>query len=327
MRTMNRAAVILMLALLSLWGSAPRATAETNVVRVIDYRIPTPVDAALAMGYFDAEGIVVQKVGLMEGAADALQALAAGSSDGSVTAVMPFVTAVSKGVPAIFVIDMNRSTPEIPAQDFVVLKDSAIQGVQDLRGKKIAVNALGTYMDLYLRVYLRRHGLDPDRDVTILPMPWHVQEQALFSKQIDVLGAITPFAPRAIKKGARPILRDAFGTQDVWGYYLATKFIEANPNTTRKFVRAVAKGIKFLQKEPEKAAELIAKMPGKGNVETILLMLPSYRNIPPHFRMDLKSIEEQQDILLKAGLLRKKVDVKDIFTDRFLPAPADVKID
>ncbi|MGH7887090.1 MAG: ABC transporter substrate-binding protein, partial [Candidatus Binatia bacterium] len=46
---------------------------------------------------------------------------------------------------------------------------SAINDVKELKGKKIGVSALGARSDLIARVILRRAGLDPSKDVEIVP--------------------------------------------------------------------------------------------------------------------------------------------------------------
>lgn len=65
---------------------------------------------------------------------------------------------------------------------------SPIHDVADLKGKTIGTFSLATGGLLYLRSYLRRGGLDPDRDVQILPLGLGAQPvQALRSGQVDAL--------------------------------------------------------------------------------------------------------------------------------------------
>src|SRR5262249_39687797 len=45
---------------------------------------------------------------------------------------------------------------------------SAISTVNDLKGKKVGVSALGSRSDLIARVMLRRAGLDPSKDVEMV---------------------------------------------------------------------------------------------------------------------------------------------------------------
>jgi NitT/TauT family transport system substrate-binding protein len=51
---------------------------------------------------------------------------------------------------------------------YMVLKESPIERVEDLRGKVVASNAIGSALDMGLRVMLRRHGLEDRRDYTLV---------------------------------------------------------------------------------------------------------------------------------------------------------------
>ncbi|MGI4800126.1 MAG: ABC transporter substrate-binding protein [Janthinobacterium lividum] len=65
---------------------------------------------------------------------------------------------------------------------------SSIHSVSDLKGKTIGTFSLATGGLIYLRSYLRRNGLDPERDVQILPLGLGAQPvQALRRGQVDAL--------------------------------------------------------------------------------------------------------------------------------------------
>jgi len=52
----------------------------------------------------------------------------------------------------------------------IVPQDSPVQSIADLKGKKIGVPSLGTGGIPLLRAYLRTNGLDPDKDVAMIPI-------------------------------------------------------------------------------------------------------------------------------------------------------------
>ena len=55
-----------------------------------------------------------------------------------------------------------------PVYPYVFEVSQAISSKDDLKGKTIAVRAIGDATDIATRVLLKRQGLDPDKDVTIL---------------------------------------------------------------------------------------------------------------------------------------------------------------
>src|SRR6201981_1149497 len=57
------------------------------------------------------------------------------------------------------------------SNDFEVLADGPIKKVEDLKGKVVATNAAGAGVDIAMRAMLRKHGLEPNRDYTIIEAP------------------------------------------------------------------------------------------------------------------------------------------------------------
>jgi NitT/TauT family transport system substrate-binding protein len=57
-----------------------------------------------------------------------------------------------------------------PVYPFVFMANSSIQNVNDLKGKKIGVSNIGSSSDIATRVMLTKVGLDPEKDVTIVPV-------------------------------------------------------------------------------------------------------------------------------------------------------------
>jgi len=67
----------------------------------------------------------------------------------------------------------------------MVLKDSPIKTVTDLKGKKIGINAFASAVDLALRVMLKKNGIDPRRDVEIVEIAFPNIASAIREKRID----------------------------------------------------------------------------------------------------------------------------------------------
>jgi NitT/TauT family transport system substrate-binding protein len=53
---------------------------------------------------------------------------------------------------------------------YVFMVSPEIQKIDDLRGKQIGISSVGGSADIATRLSMRHFGLDPDKDVTILPM-------------------------------------------------------------------------------------------------------------------------------------------------------------
>src|SRR5256885_14520918 len=100
------------------------------------------------------------------------QLLAAGQADLAALESPAFAaTIVKDAVPGgISIISdiYQDGHPGFASNTFFVLKDSPIKTIADLKGKKVAINAYGSAVDLVLRVALKKANLDPRRDLQIV---------------------------------------------------------------------------------------------------------------------------------------------------------------
>src|SRR5580693_4497561 len=104
--------------------------------------------------------------------------------------------------------------PGYRADDFQVLADGPIQKIEDLKGKVLATNAAGSGVDVAMRAMLRKHGLEANRDYTVIEAPFPAMKAMLAEKKVDLIPAVLPFSlDPELKKIARVLftMRDAIG--------------------------------------------------------------------------------------------------------------------
>ncbi len=77
------------------------------------------------------------------------------------------------------------------SDQYMVLKTGPIHGIDDLRGKVIAVNGIGAATDISLRYMMRRRGMEAQRDYTEVEIAFANMKSALGSGKID-MGMIAP---------------------------------------------------------------------------------------------------------------------------------------
>lgn len=97
---------------------------------------------------------------------------------------------------------------------FVVLKDGPIHRVEDLKGKVVASFGIGSSGDMASRLMLRRHGLEADRDYTVIEANGNNMPAMLFEHKVDLINTtgFTSHDPDVIAK-TRSLFdrRQAFG--------------------------------------------------------------------------------------------------------------------
>src|SRR6202050_4534013 len=117
------------------------------------------------------------------------------------------------------------------ADDFQVLADGPIQKVEDLKGKVVATNAAGSGVDVAMRAMLRKHGLEANRDYTIIEAPFPGMRAMLPEKKVDIIPTLLPLPlDPELKKIANPLfsITDAIGLSQFAVWAMRKPFIDQN---------------------------------------------------------------------------------------------------
>ena len=163
------------------------------------------------------------------------------------------------------------STKKDPAQAFLVASKD-ITGAAQLRGKKLGVSRLGASSDFLLRYLLKKIGLSPEKDVTIVQVGSSpVRMAALANGSID--GTALTFEEMLVaKKLGFNILLDitSLGIEGLNSDMVTTrKFIRDSRDTVQRFVKAMVKGASFYAKNKKFSMEVIAKYTKSRDMEKI----------------------------------------------------------
>ena len=137
----------------------------------------------------------------------------------------PFLKACSDGLPARVI---GSST--IQQLDHYLVARPQIEEMRDLQGKRLGILSAGSCDDYSARSMLRVSGLDPDRDVELVPLGRAYGNVCCFSPspvsgfpEVDAGFLVEPFVARAETLGWVRILaavRDFFPSYQ-WGIILA----------------------------------------------------------------------------------------------------------
>jgi NitT/TauT family transport system substrate-binding protein len=117
------------------------------------------------------------------------------------------------------------------SNEYMVLTDGPIKTVEDLKGKVVATNAVGSGVDISMRAMLRKHGLEANRDYTVVEAPFPTMRAMLTEKKVDLVPAVLPFAldPELLKV-AHPLFtsNDAVGVSQFTLWSARKIFIDKN---------------------------------------------------------------------------------------------------
>jgi len=262
-----------------------------------------PVFIALDMGWLK-DGLATRGYGfeprsMMIGPAIA-EAMAAGDLDMGQLGLAIVVNGVGRGL-AIQVVANTGNAGE----GIVVLKDSGIRMIKDLKHRRIAIPAKGNMQDFIVRKALVDKGLDPAKDVHFIEIAGPDQKVALIRRSIDAAVLWEPLVTDAVMAGGNLL---ATGQQIFPGHQddtivASAKLIKDDPEAVQAVVDAIVRGTRFCLDHPEAAQGVAAKALGLP-VATIERAWPNIVR-DPRARPNAASIQQFADALIRWGYLSK----------------------
>ena len=200
-----------------------------------------PFRAALARGFFKSQGLEILPI-FVRGGPVAMAALASGEVDfaqiGGAQAVM---RSRARGLEVSIIGSISNAT------NYQLIGGKSTRSLDDLRGKILGVTGAGAFSDFALRTFLRRQGIDPDKDVTLRAIGGSALRATALEKNI-VAGA--PFTPEDTVRLMRigfPMIANLSDTLNIPQSIVATRneVLEKMPDTTKRFLKAFILGIQF----------------------------------------------------------------------------------
>jgi ABC-type nitrate/sulfonate/bicarbonate transport system substrate-binding protein len=243
------AALGLVLAVGAIAGAQPRSLKIRLGVHTQLMGVPDVI--AIRQGYFKQEGLEVDWRRFALGK-EGRDAMIAGAIDVNSTATTPFLIGLDKGVPytAVAVNSIFCGTNHI-----VVRKDSDINNVGQLKGKRIGIPK-GTVTEfIFLSKVVPSYGLKPG-DVETPNIPDAKDRiPSLLAKAIDAATVADPFVAIAEHEGLVRVI-DNFCKYDQMPFMLTVtnKILKEQPDAVVAYLRGWLRAVKLLKEEPEKAA-------------------------------------------------------------------------
>ncbi len=208
----------------------------------------------LSLDYWRQEGYDVEV--LPVGASlQALQQMVAGNADfAQLNSSVVIQANVVNGIPARVV--MNNGVID---WSLSVLADGPIKSVQDLKGKTVGVFSLATGGIAFMKSYLRKNGMDPDKDVNLVAVGLGAPPvEALRTNKVQAL--LFWASAQATFENAGLKLRYLVG-EDWRGYPDFTfstlqKTIDSDPAMVEAIARGAAKASVFVFANPDCARRI-----------------------------------------------------------------------
>lgn len=236
-----------------------------------------------------------------------LEALNAGSIDFGYTGEAPPIFAQASGVPVRYV---AYDPWGVKAEAIVVPKDSPIQSLADLKGKKIGV-AKGSNTHYLAVSALASVGLKPT-DVQFVFLKPADARAAFEGKNIDAWSIWDPYLAAAEEQANARVLADATGLAPNRGYYLASQaFIDKSPDALKLVLEEVKKESTWARNNPAEVAKFLS--PALG-IDAVILEKAEKRREYGVLPLTPEVIANQQkiaDTFEQVKLIPKSIKVEE----------------
>jgi NitT/TauT family transport system substrate-binding protein len=248
------------------FGLVPRYGEAQEKIRAAIPLFPTaafPLLVAADKGLFQKEGIAVEPIRI-NSAPTTYQALISGDVDAAVGAPTGLLPSRLQGADIVALGSWDNLVP------YVWITREKIADVRELRGKKVGVNRAGSKPWLMIQVLLQDAGLDPTRDLSLLPMGGGSQERvaALMRGGIDATLADALLEPVMKKRGFYVVRGKPTPFMNA-PIAVKRSYLTAKRSALRKFVKAFADATRLIIDNREATLGPLTQLLNSGEAEIV----------------------------------------------------------
>lgn len=227
----------------------------------LTFLYPSPVGSwfipviAKEAKYFDREGLSVELV-RVGGSTRIVAALIGGSGQLIHAGEPAVIPAVARGSDVVIIATMSK----VPQHRLIGRPE--IKDVKELKGRAVGVTSFGATSDFILRYALQKHGLDPNKDVSIVQTGGQPEGlAAMAAGRIFAQRMSFPLHLKALQMGMRELVDfSTLGLEENVGPVITTRsFIAQRRATVFRFMRAFIRGMHRYKTDKDFANKIFAK--------------------------------------------------------------------
>jgi ABC-type nitrate/sulfonate/bicarbonate transport system substrate-binding protein len=260
------------------------------------------------------------------GTALGVQGLAAGTLDCATVGGLSVANGLDQGADIVILGEFIEERAPYFSTAWMVRKDSGIDSPADLRGKRVATNAVGGSTDYLQDFHIEQEaGLKPGRDYEKVEVPFGQMQETLLSGRVDLGLFPQPFYGAINATGeVKPLFR--LGDQiDPFVQLLngcRRDFVEDNEEAIRAFQSDWARIAEWMN-DPANRDEVVAasaaatKIPAEV-LDRFLLTKQDYFR-PERGALSVDALQREWNFFRERGGIEQELDVRDHVIDDLLP--------
>lgn len=257
---------------------------------------------------------------------DSLNAMAAGESDMALVTTVSYASAVTQeAVPgniSIIATDFWDAHEDYFGFTIYSHGDSDITEIEDLEGRALGVNSLGTGIHSIYNRGLESVGLNPDEDVEFIELDFPTFTSAIQDGRIDAGIYVALFAPEARNEG----FNEVFTSQDVWeeeypfAYIVASNdSLEEKEDAIRSWAEDYVDIVNYIFNNRDEVVSLASEhfeIPEEVIDAFFLTERDYYRG---EVATDFERLQFAMDEMYEMGFTDEQFNVEDYATNEYLP--------
>ncbi len=196
--------------------------------------------------------------------------------------------------------------------------------LENLKGKYIIGGRKGGMPEMTLEYTLKENNIDI-KDVTIdTSVEFASMASAFISGTGDYVTLFEPNATMVEKQGKGYVVGyvgEYGGSVPYTSYNALKSYIKKNPDTIKRFTKAIDKGLDYVHKTDNKklAKELVEFFPDM-TINDLEKMIKRYKDNDAWMKntyLKKRDFDHMQDIVIEAGIIKKKVPYKKLVNTSF----------
>ncbi|QFG27110.1 ABC transporter substrate-binding protein [Actinomadura sp. WMMB 499] len=278
-----------------------------------------PLYVALEEGLFEEAGLEVELT-KFENPNQIVDSLTAGQVEvgapGTAAGITMLAEAKFPGTFKFFGLQGGATEPQRINDALVTVEDSPIRSFSDLKGKSVGTLP-GIQWETITKHLVREAGLDPERDVEVVPLGVSLHIPSVVNGDVDAtlslepVGSVADDEPgtrRAQVNPAEQYIADPFYSG---ASVLTTDFIEERPEVARTVVSVLDRATKMINEDFEGHKAVLAEYAALDERQVKVVAQPQLRGFEDLDETDLRSYQALVDVFREEGVLGKDLDVND----------------
>ena len=268
----------------------------------------TPLWFTRDVGLYEKYGLDAKLV-FIQGGSVLLQAMVAGQAQAAQNGVAETATAILRGGD----VRILGVTAKIFPYSLIVAKN--IKSAKDLVGGRVAINRVGDVSAYGSVLALRKLGLNPERDVTMLQVGGSPQRLAALQSGSVQAAAMDFMSGLRLAKLGFPVLVQLNLNYPYLGPVLSGKFLRESPALAEAFIKSYVEGIARFKRNREEGVKALARYMKSSEMDVLNKAYDFIANdfYAENLEPDAKAFQDLMDEMSEREPLAKKATIAQVF--------------